>query len=168
MNFAGQWAEGEVRSLEECWRRIWAAIDSLGIEGMKRPTTAGWTAKEMFAHLAFWEETAVPVIKSMLRGGPEVPLHEWYGGDDLVDLSPGQDWSHTTHIHNAREARWARAHSPEEILDRLRKAQHSSVQVISTITDEEGKGVIGKYWSGAARCAHFEEHLGELGEGAEV
>jgi hypothetical protein len=165
MKFAGQWAEREVRSLEEGWKRVWTAIDNLGIEGLKRPTSAGWTAKEMLAHLAFWEETAVPVITSMLRGGPEVPLHEWYGGDERVDLSPGQDWTHTTQVHNAREARWARAHSAEEIIERLRKAQRSSVKVMSTITDEEGEGVIGKYWSGEARCAHFDEHLGELGQG---
>lgn len=157
---SGEWAKKQIEVLEAEWQRIWDAIERLGEEGMERPTSAGWTAKEMFAHLAFWEETITPVIQMMFRGGPEIPVEEWYGGDDL-ELASGDPWP-AQDTHNAREARWARDRSSREVIARLKRAQERSVSVMRTITDEEGEGEMGRNWSGAARGRHFDEHLAEL------
>jgi hypothetical protein len=156
----GEWAEFQLEVLEAGWKRIWDAVDRLGEQGLERPTSAGWTAKEMFAHIAFWEETATPVIQTMFREGAEVPIQDWYGGENL-ELAPDDPWP-DANTHNAREARWARARSAEEVVLRLRKAQRRSIAVISSITDEEGAGEMGLYWSGAARCLHFDKHLAEI------
>jgi hypothetical protein len=155
-----EWAKREIEALEAGWRRIWDAIERLGEEGLERPTSAGWTAKEMFAHIAFWEETITPVVEMMYRGGPEIPVEEWYGGDGL-ELAPGEPWPGQD-THNAREARWARSRTNGEVIARLRKVHDNSVAVMSTITDEEGRGDIGRQWSGENRSRHFDEHLAEL------
>ncbi len=114
----------------------------------------------MLAHLAFWEETSVPVIRCIYRGGPEIAVEQWYGGDDLK-LTPDDPWP-VADVHDAREARWARTRSGPEVLDRLARARQKLIGVLATVTDEEGSGPIGKPWSGEAMCRHIDQHLATI------
>lgn len=154
------WAREQLAILDQGWDRLMAAVGRWGPAGLERPLTSKWTVKEMLAHLAFWEETSRPVIESIFRGGPELPVHEWYGGDDL-ELTPDAPWPDAD-THNAREARWARSRSAGEVLERLRRAREKLKAVISTVTDEEGQGPIGEQWSGEAICRHVDQHLAQL------
>jgi hypothetical protein len=126
---------------------------------MEEATAAGWTVKEMVAHVAFWEETVDPVVNGMFRG-KEVPLEDWYGGDHLA-VAPGEPWP-IADVHNAREAAWARARPAEEVLGRWDRAHERLLAVVSTITEDEAgrEEYIGKI--GAATYDHYAEHLFEL------
>jgi hypothetical protein len=42
----------------------------------------GRTVKEALAGVAFWNETVAPVF-AWMRGQPELPAGQWYGGADL-------------------------------------------------------------------------------------
>src|SRR5262245_2650440 len=97
---ADEWAREQLAVLDEGWKRLSAAIDRLGPGGLDRPLTPFWTVKEMLAHLAFWEETSLPVIQTLYRGGPELPVSQWYGGADL-ELAPDAPWPDAD-THNAR------------------------------------------------------------------
>ncbi len=57
-----------VEAVEATWKQFREAIVRLGPEALERPTPAGWTVKEMLAHMAFWEEATEPVIVAMFRG----------------------------------------------------------------------------------------------------
>lgn len=144
--------------IEAGWGALRAAVDRLGPEALERATPAGWTVKEMLAHVAFWEETVDPVVNGMFRGR-EVP-EDWYGGDDL-GLAPGDPWP-VSAVHNAREAAWARSRSGQEVLDRWARAHERMLAVVVTITDEEARKheYFGKV--GAATYDHYAEHLAEL------
>lgn len=149
----------QLETIEAGWRQLRGAVDRLGWQGWERRTAAGWTVKEMVAHVAFWEETVDPVVNGMYRGG-EVPLEQWYGGDDL-GLAPGDPWP-VSAVHNAREAAWARPRSADEVLARWDRAHERLLAVVSTITDAEAQDekYLGKV--GAATYEHYVEHLPEI------
>jgi len=157
---AGNWAREQLAILQAGWGRLMDVIQRLGSDGLDRPLSPHWTVKEMLAHLAFWEETSVPVIQTMYRGGPEIPVEQWYGGDDL-ELAPDAPWPDAD-THNAREARWARTRSASEVLERLAQARQKLIAMITTITDEEASGPIGQQWSGEAICRHVDQHLAKI------
>lgn len=160
MNVSGEWAREQLAILDEGWDRLMGAIERWGAAGLDRPLSAAWTVKEMFAHLAFWEETSLPVIECMYRGKPEIPVDQWYGGDDL-GLGPNDPWPDTD-THNAREAQWARSRNIAEVIERLMRARQNLKSVIATITDEEARGSIGEQWSAAAICDHIDRHLARV------
>lgn len=160
MNVESNWAREQLAVLQAGWDKILRVIERIGPEGLERPIGTGWTVKEMLAHLAFWEETSLPVIQSMYRGGPEIPVEQWYGGDDL-ELGPDDPWPDAD-THNAREARWARSHSAADVLERLKQARQKLKSVIATVTDEESRGPIGKQWSGEEVCRHIDHHLAQI------
>src|SRR5262245_39506397 len=134
------WAREQLAILDRGWARCMAVIEELGLEGLEKPLTARWTVKEMLAHLAFWEEPSLPVIETIFRGGPEVPVERWYGGTDL-ELAPDAPWPDAD-THNAREARWARSRSGAEVLKRLTEARQKLKKVLASVTDEESRGPI--------------------------
>lgn len=72
----------QIGLIESGRQRLREAAERLRGSGMEATTSAGWTVKEMVAHVAFWEETVNPVVNGMYRGN-EVSVEEWYGGDDL-------------------------------------------------------------------------------------
>lgn len=151
--------EQQLETIEAGWRQLRSAIDRLGVRGLDQRTAAGWTVKEMVAHLAFWEETVDPVVNGMYRQH-EVPLEHWYGGDDL-GLGPDDPWP-VSAVHNAREAAWARSRSPGEVLARWDRAHERLLRVVATITSEEARKeqYFGKI--GAATYQHYAEHLTEI------
>jgi Mycothiol maleylpyruvate isomerase N-terminal domain len=49
---------GSLRArLDAGWAEFRGAVAALSSEDVERRTPAGWTVKEMLAHVAFWEET---------------------------------------------------------------------------------------------------------------
>ena len=151
----GQAADRAQGQLESAWRPFEHAVQSLAGPGWARTTEAGWTVKEMLAHVAFWDEAAVPVITFMLRG-QEIPKQDWFGSG--FQPPEDRDWP-PDYEHNAREAAWGREHSPEEVLTRLLGAHHAAVEAVAGISDEEAPQYA-SYLEDQAN--HYREHLAEL------
>lgn len=107
----------------------------------------------MLAHVAFWDEAAVPVITYMLRGQP-VP-EGWRFGSGYVSTA---EWP-AADAHNTREAGWAREQPPAAVLERLDAAHAAKVQALATVTDGE-VAANARYFGDLPK--HYEEHLAEL------
>ncbi len=145
-----------VDAMEATWKQFREAIARLGPEALERPTPAGWTVKEMLAHMAFWEEATEPVIVGMFRG-QSLPA-DWAFGSGYTHES-GQ-WPRAD-VHNAREATWARERSSPEVLARLDAAHATALRITRSLTDDELQD--GRYRGYIdVKCSHHEEHLAEL------
>jgi len=127
-------------------------------DALDSPNPGGWTAKEMLAHVAFWDEAVVPVVVSMFRG-EELPAGWAFGGGDL-GLSEGA-WPDSD-VHNAREATWARNRTSAEVIERCDRSHSQLVALLSTLTDDE---VVRHLDYFVDLGNHYIEHLRELGPG---
>jgi hypothetical protein len=144
----------------EC-RPLRDAVEGLDAAEFDRHTRAGWTVKEMLAHVAFWEETAEPLVRSF-RGEPPVPLEAWYHGDSQAYLRDvASDWPPAM-VHNMREAAWARDRTPAEVMARWNAAHARVLEIIDGLTDEDvgDERLVANL---LACCSnHYQEHLSEL------
>jgi hypothetical protein len=120
--------------IETSWQRLRARLDKLGPDDFDRELDDGGTVREAIAAVAFWNETCAPVF-AWMRGQPEVPVGEWYGGDDLGN-APGEPWPRDD-VHHAREAAWARSVSTDRVLERLEAAHHKAIGALNSLTDAE-------------------------------
>ena len=102
----GDGARLQLQAIEHGWLPFRATVDRLGLDRFKHVSPAGWTVKEMLAHIAFWEETVTPVVVGWFRGGPDEAFEGWYGGEEL-GLTRDDPWP-VADVHNAREAAGAR------------------------------------------------------------
>lgn len=123
----------QAERVEAAWRPFRAAIDEVGVSGLDQQTTAGWTAKELLAHVAFWLEAFEYVLEVMLRGGETRP---GYGFGSGYWPSDDEDWPHFD-VHNAREAAWAREQPAETVLARLDAARDRHRELLQSLTDAE-------------------------------
>lgn len=139
-------AADEVRSaVDGSWRSFREALEARDLEAA---TPAGWTAKEMLAHVAFWMETVPPFVTGAFRGQPsafEVTFPSGY--------EPEEEWP-AADVHNAREAAWARQQPAEEVLRRADRAHEALRSFLETLTDDEV----------AAQTAYYAEVHGHLDE----
>jgi hypothetical protein len=94
----------------------------------------GRTVKETLAGVAFWNETVAPVF-AWMRGQPEPPPAQWYGGADL-GIGDGEPWP-KNQVHHAREAAWARSVTDDQVLTRLDRAHENAVAAVTTLTPGE-------------------------------
>ena len=143
--------------VDAAWLEFRQEIDRLPPDDFDTLTPAGWTVKEMLAHVAFWSETVERVIVGMLREEP-ISEADWYGGDDLAVNGP---WP-AADVHNAREAAWGRAHSVKEVLARLDAAHRQAVSIVAGLDDRE---MADERFTGKVRAStidHYTEHLAEL------
>jgi hypothetical protein len=143
-------------AMEASWKRFRDPAARLRPDDLERPTLAGWTAKEMLAHVAFWEEATEPVIVAMFRG-QSLPS-DWAFGSGYTHESG--EWPRAD-VHNAREAAWARDRSSAEVLARLDRAHATALRIVRSLTDEECKSARYRDYIGV-KTSHYEEHLPEL------
>jgi hypothetical protein len=129
---------GVVTSTEELQERIdasWRRLrPRLAVGQLDARLADGLSVKETLAGIAFWNETVAPVF-AWMRGQPEPPPAQWYGGADL-GLGDGQPWPNDE-VHRTREAAWARAVSDGEVLTRLDRAHERAVAAVATLTADE-------------------------------
>ena len=96
-------------------------------------TPAGWTVKEMVAHVAFWLETTPPFVSGAFRGDESAYAVTFPSG-----FVPGEDGSWpAADVHNAREAAWAREQAADVVVERLRAAHRRLSEFLETATDDE-------------------------------
>ncbi len=146
---------GLLARVDESWAPFKAAVDALPPAALERETVAGWTAKELLSHIAFWDEAAVGAIVGMMRRQPMPP--GWGFGSGYAP-EPGGQWP-TADVHNAREAEWARSQPTSAVLARLERAHTGLVEVLSTVTQPEIDSG-GGYHSRLGH--HYREHRHEL------
>ena len=77
----GREAPADVHALleriDEAWRQLFAALDDIPEDRMSDPGVIGdWSLKDLFVHLAFWDENAVREIERALAGFPRQD-NEW-------------------------------------------------------------------------------------------
>ena len=149
----GQGANDALTKIEAAWRPFASAASALGPADFERKTAAGWSVKEMLAHVAFWDEAVVPVVTYMLRG-EQIPEGDWFASG----YRAGQSWPSDT-VHNAREAEWGRAHSGAEVSARLANAHDAMKRAVGGISDDEAPQRA-EYIE--EQCEHYREHLAEL------
>ena len=136
--------------------RVTDAVERLGADGLERTTSSGWTAKELLAHLAFWEETHVPVVIEMFRG-ERLPAGWQFGSGDL-GLAEGEPWP-PADVHNAREAAWARSQPASVVVGRWRRAVAQALELFRNYTPAETNDA---RFVERISVVHLEEHLPEL------
>lgn len=149
----GDKADTALARVDAAWRPFEQFVRGMGLEAFDRDTGGGWTAKEMLAHVAFWDEAVVPVLTYMLRG-EEIPDGHFFGSG----YRPGATWP-SDDVHNAREAEWARSHSEEDVKQRLTTAHAAMTDAVASITDEEAPQRASYIQE---QCDHYREHLAEL------
>ncbi len=142
-------------AVEAGWRPLRRAAAHLGEEGLEMTTTAGWTAKELLAHVAFWDEAVLGVVVGMFRG--QALPDGWTFGSGYLP-GEGEDWPRADE-HNAREAGWARRRSGSEVLARLDAAHEQLLVILSTVTEQE-VSEHADYFDQLG--AHYAEHQPEL------
>jgi hypothetical protein len=143
--------------VDAAWLELRQEVDRLQAQDFDAKTPAGWTVKEMLAHVAFWSETVESVIVGMLREEP-ISEADWYGGDELAVTGT---WP-PAYVHNAREAEWARSRSVRQVLARLDAAHRRAVDIAAGLDDAEMED---ERFTGKVRAAtidHYTEHLAEL------
>jgi hypothetical protein len=143
-----------VREIEASYAPFRDAVERIAAVGLDRVTPAGWTVKEMVAHVAFWQEAVRPVVETMLRGG-EPPAGGYVFGSGY---RPAGAWPDADE-HNAREASWAREQPAGTVLDRLDRAHDDLLAVAGSVSDDE-RLAHAAYFAGV--IDHFREHLVEL------
>lgn len=132
----------------EAWAAFRSGIDERHLDDA---TPAGWTAKEMVAHVAFWLETTPPFVTGSFRGRPEAFEHEFPSG-----YSPPDDgtWP-AADVHNAREAAWARETDGRSVLARLDTAYDALATFLATVSDDEASTHAGYF---ADIAGHLDNH----------
>lgn len=148
---------GLASEMEARWTPFRALVDRLDEASFDRRTPVGWTAKEMLAHVAFWDETVEPVIVGMYRGG-QLP-DGWCFGSGYAH--PEDGWP-TAEVHNAREAAWASNRPAAEVVARLDRAHARAMEIVSTVTAEELERDHRFGELLALKWEHYDEHRPEL------
>jgi hypothetical protein len=153
-------ATQQLDAVERAWSEFREAVAQLSPQELERATPAGWTVKEMLAHVAFWEETVRPVFVGWFRAQPDDAFEGWYGGDDL-GLARDDPWP-VSDVHNAREAGWARPRRGADVLARLDRAHRQLVEVVGSLSEEEAQD--DRYTGKIAEATwrHYAKHLPEL------
>jgi hypothetical protein len=147
--------------VEAACRPLREAVAGFRLADFDRRTRAGWTVKEMLAHVAFWEETAEPLLAGF-RGHPDIELEAWYHGDlEAYARDVRSDWPPAM-VHNAREAAWARPRGPSEVVARWDAAHRRVLELIDGLSEDDlrDERIVAKL---LACCSnHYQEHLTEL------
>lgn len=146
-----------VEAVEAAWLPLRHAAGALAEAQLASTTQAGWTVKEMLAHVAFWDEAVTAVVVGMFRRQP-LP-DRWTFGSGFLP-GDGEAWA-PADVHNAREAAWARRRTSAEVLTRLDGAHADMVALLSTVAEQEAS----EHRDYFDRLPlHYVEHLPELEE----
>ena len=134
------------------WRPLRDLADRVGFERLEATTPAGWTGKEMLAHIAFWDEAVEGAVRGIFRGES---TEGWrFGSGYVLEGSWPRD-----DVHNAREAAWARTQPTADVLARCDRAHEAMVAFLHTVADAE-IAAHESYFTSLGE--HYTEHHPEL------
>lgn len=133
------------------WREFRAAVRHIGRERMSERTRAGWTYRDLVAHVAAWEEEAARGLKTVAAGG-DLPR---FGTDDAVNA------------FNERAVAERRLVGAEAILDELEAAHRALVTLVKDVAPDRLPERRMQQWIAANTFAHYAEHREELAAATE-
>ncbi len=135
--------------VDDGWAEFQRRVDAFPAEHLDARLPAGWTRKQMLAHVAAWHDNANERLIAYMKTGDKQPLR------DDVDT------------FNARVARAAEGRTVGEIFDGLQTSFRRLRRQIGYMTDEQLTAVDG--WPAQVIAAntygHYEEHLPDVAAG---
>ncbi len=143
--------------IDEGWRPFRDAVRGLGRARMDEATTAGWTYRDLIAHVAAWEDLTARRLRAFRETGDQTYP------EDAED----------TDAYNARIADAHRLVGPEALIDELDTAHRRLVSEIAQLSDEQMRHDVRptawgpQSWVVAAVAGntfgHYREHAAEMG-----
>jgi uncharacterized protein (TIGR03083 family) len=126
------------------YEELFSSVMGLQDEHMTRPMLAGWSVKDILAHIAGWQREIAAMLERMAGGQRPAP--------DGVDYSDVDGW-------NARFVEEMRGLSPGEVLTALHAAQAACVHAAEALPEErfaEGRTAerLLREWV----IGHYDEH----------
>jgi hypothetical protein len=135
-----------VRVIQTNWLPFRLGLLSMGLPALERPTSTGWTYKDVAAHAAAWEERTAKRLARFRASG---------------DAGPGVD---DTDAFNAGVVERTRGRDPADVLRELDQAHEALVAEVSKLTPEQIHR--GEDWAIAVVAGnsygHYAEHHDEV------
>jgi hypothetical protein len=128
--------------MREGWRPFRRAIARIGLGPLRNMTNAGWTAKAMLSHLAFWLEALDDALPERLAGR--------------------RGRIRNVQAENDREASAADARGAGEVVKRLDDAYKKVVDVVQGLPPDEDVHFMAVRLIAGESYGHFAEHLPEI------
>ena len=129
--------------MREGWRPFRRAVSRIGLRPLGDKTAAGWTAKALLSHLAFWLEALQDALPERLAGrrGP----------------------IRNVQAENDRETAAADARPAPQVVKRLDDAYQKVVDTVSALPPDEDIHFMAIRLIAGESYGHFAEHLPEIG-----
>jgi hypothetical protein len=128
--------------MREGWRPFRRALSRVGLRPLGDKTTAGWTAKALLSHLAFWLEALEEALPERLAGR--------------------RGRIRNVQAENDREAAAADARPAHEVVKRLDDAYKKVVDLVSALPPDEDVHFMAIRLIAGESYGHFAEHLPEI------
>ena len=128
--------------MREGWRPFRRAVARVGLQPLGNRTTAGWTAKALLSHLAFWLEVLEEALPERLAGrrGP----------------------IRNVQAENEREIAAADARAAHEVVKRLDDAYKKVVDIVQALPPDEDVHFTAVLALAVRSYGHLAEHLPEI------
>lgn len=163
-----------VARMDEAWKPFRRVAVSVGLRAIEQPTPAGWTYKEMLAHIAAWHELAARRLRAFREHGITEPGK---GPDaaarfDRLGLGPAtrdrllREWDMDAFNAGIREA--ASARPVADVLRELDRSYQRMRAEVEALSDEQVASDVQDGRSFAAAVVegdsygHYGEHREEL------
>ena len=144
------------------WRPFRDAVRGLGRTRLDEATPAGWSYRELLAHVAAWEDLTARRLEGHRESGDRSPVEEARDVDAF----------------NARVAAQHRLVGAEALLDELDTAHRRLLSELSRLTDEQVAADVRETPFGPASWVeaivagssygHYAEHAHELGASSQA
>ncbi|MGH2491446.1 MAG: maleylpyruvate isomerase N-terminal domain-containing protein [Candidatus Limnocylindria bacterium] len=128
--------------MREGWRPFRRALARIGLRPLGDKTTAGWTAKALLSHLAFWLEALEEALPERLAGR--------------------RGRIRNVQAENDREAGAADARAAHEVVKRLDDAYKKVVDIVQALSPDENVHFMAIRLIAGESYGHFAEHLPEI------
>jgi hypothetical protein len=143
--------------VDDAWRPFREAVRGIGRARMNEPTGAGWTYRDLLAHVAAWHDLTTRRLRKLRETGT------FAGPGDEVSL--GLPAFRDADDFNARVMAGHRLVGPEALVDELDTAFRSLRSELAMLTDEQIHA--NHDWAIAIvtgnTFGHYKEHAKELG-----
>jgi hypothetical protein len=131
-----------LEKMREGWRPFRRAVARIGLRRLGDTTPAGWTAKAMLSHLAYWLESLDRALPYRLRG-ERGPVPNVQGENDREQAAAG-----------TRQA--------NEVVRRLDEAYAKLVKIVEDLPVDEDVHFMAVRLIAGESYGHFFEHLPEI------